>query len=107
MPLPPTFVATLVTARALSPAVRELTFERDDGTPFAFEAGQWVNLLLPGDMKRSYSIASPPSSSPRFEIAVTHVQGGPGSSYLHALEIGAKLEVVGPQGFFTRPLASA
>jgi ferredoxin-NADP reductase len=100
--LPPTFVSTLVSARALSPAVRELTFERDDGAPFAFEAGQWVNLLLPDEMKRSYSIASPPSGTSRFEIAVTHVQGGPGSTYLHALAPGAKLSVMGPQGFFTR-----
>jgi ferredoxin-NADP reductase len=108
MPLPPTFEAKLAEVRPLSPAVRELAFERADGAPFAFEPGQWVNLLLPGELKRSYSIASPPSAgSPRFELAVTHVQGGPGSTYLHALEPGARLEVMGPQGFFTRPLASA
>jgi CDP-4-dehydro-6-deoxyglucose reductase len=107
MPLPPTFEATLVAARALSPAVRELTLERADGAPFVFEAGQWVNVLLPGDLKRSYSIASPPASSARFDLAVTHVQGGPGSTYLHALEPGARLQVIGPQGFFTRPLAPA
>lgn len=107
MPLPPTFDARLVAARSLAPSVRELTFERADGAPFAFQAGQWVNLLLPlpeGEIKRAYSVASAPDGSPRFQLAVTHVEGGPGSTFLHAMIPGASLRVVGPQGFFTRPL---
>jgi len=32
------------------------------------------------------------------------VQGGPGSTWLHSLDVGAVLPFVGPQGFFTRPL---
>jgi len=110
MAVPPTFDARLVRARPLSPSVRELVFERLDGAPFLFEAGQWVSLVLPlpgGELRRAYSIASPPDASPRFELAVTHVQTGPGSTYLHALEPGATLKVVGPQGFFTRPLEAA
>jgi CDP-4-dehydro-6-deoxyglucose reductase len=58
----------------------------------------------PGDLRRSYSIASKPDGTPRFEIAVTHVADGPGSTFLHALEPGATLTAIGPQGFFTRPL---
>jgi ferredoxin-NADP reductase len=110
MPLPPTFEARVAATRTLTPLVKELTFERVDGAPMTFEAGQWVNLDLPlGDAagKRSYSIASPPNGSPRFEIAVTLVEGGPGSTFLHALEPGAILRVTGPQGFFTRPLDRA
>lgn len=112
MPPLPTFAARLASARALTPFVRELTFERADGAPLAFEAGQWVSLVLPvpppgaseGEVRRAYSIASPPDGSPRFQIAVTRVEGGPGSMFLHALEPGATLEAIGPQGFFTRPL---
>jgi ferredoxin-NADP reductase len=91
-------------------------FERVDGQPMTFVPGQWVSTVLGAgegptaalrgtdpDMKRSYSIASPPDGSPRFEIAVTRVQGGPGSTRLHALEPGTVLRFVGPQGFFTRP----
>jgi CDP-4-dehydro-6-deoxyglucose reductase len=100
----PTFDARLAAARPLSPTVRELTFERVDGHPFAFEPGQWVNVGLPAlGEKRAYSIASAPDGSPRFELAVTRVDGGPGSSYLHDLPVGAVLPVDGPQGFFTRP----
>jgi ferredoxin-NADP reductase len=109
MPVAPTFDARLLRARALSPLVRELVFERVGGE-FSFEAGQWVSLVLPlpdGELRRAYSIASAPDGSGRFEIAVTRVASGPGSTYLHALEPGAVLRAVGPQGFFTRPLASA
>lgn len=110
MPLPPTFEARLVAARTLSPSVRELTFERKDGVPVRFEAGQWVTLVLPhprGELRRSYSIASAPDGSPRFDLAITHVAHGMGSALLHGLQPGASLTAVGPQGFFTRPLDQA
>src|ERR1700681_4543254 len=109
MPPPPPFEARLVRARSLSPSVRELAFERIDGRPMEFEPGQWVNLFASdmvedgSQLKRSYSIASPPDGSPRFDIAVTRVQGGPASTWLHTLEPDVVLPFTGPQGFFTRP----
>jgi CDP-4-dehydro-6-deoxyglucose reductase len=109
--LPPTFEIRLAQKTQLSPSVRELTFVRVDGLPFEFEAGQWVSLILPlpaGELRRSYSIASSPAKNdPSFQLAVTHVEGGPGSTYLHDMEIGSQLRAIGPQGFFTRPLVKA
>lgn len=102
---PPTFDVRLVSARMLAPAVRELSFERVDGVPFPFTAGQWVSLVLSlpgGEGRRAYSIASAPDGSAGFALAVTRVEGGAGSAYLHAIEPGAVLRVIGPQGFFTR-----
>ncbi len=106
MALPPSFEARLVHARALTPSVRELVLERTDGAPIVFEAGQWVSLVLPhagGELRRAYSIASEPNGTPRFDLAVTRVEDGPGSQLLHTLEPGATLTAIGPQGFFTRP----
>jgi CDP-4-dehydro-6-deoxyglucose reductase, E3 len=108
MPPPPTFEVRLARARMLSPNVRELGFERVDpaGGPFAFAAGQWVSLVLPlaeGEARRAYSIASPPDGTPTFEVAITKVADGPGSTYLHELPIGSTIRAIGPQGFFTRP----
>ena len=110
MPLPPTFQTRVSAARLLTPNVRELVLERCDGAPFAFEAGQWVSLVLPisgnGDpLRRSYSIASAPDGTPRFSIAITRVDAGPGSTFLHTCPVGTELTTVGPQGFFTRPIA--
>src|SRR5262245_14442737 len=102
---PAPFQARLVASRSLSPGVRELVFERADGAPFHFDPGQWVNLVLPteeGELRRAYSIASAPDASPRFEIAVTRITGGPGSKYLHELAIGATVHAIGPHGLFTR-----
>lgn len=98
------FDARLIAARPLSPSVRELVFERADGHVLHFQPGQWVNLHLPlpsGELRRAYSIASPPGDgSSRFEIAITRV--GPGSQYLHELAPGASLRATGPLGVFTR-----
>lgn len=109
MPAPPVFDARLVDSRVLSPNVRELAFERLDAHPMAFAPGQWLNMMIPLPhrqdepvLKRSYSIASAPDGSPRFEIAVTRVQGGPASMWLHEVAHGVVLPFVGPQGFFTR-----
>ena len=104
MPPPPWFSAHLVSARTLAPSVRELTFARDDG-PLEFTAGQWVNLELStekGPLVRAYSIASAPDGTSHFDLAVTHVEGGPGSSALHAMTPGDAVKAQGPQGFFSR-----
>jgi ferredoxin-NADP reductase len=105
VPAPEVFDIRLIATRRLSPSVRELVFERADGKPMEFLPGQWINLLLSlpsGEVKRAYSIASPPDGTPRFELAVTHVVGGPASEHLHAIPEGTVLRAVGPQGFFTR-----
>lgn len=102
---PETFEIVLRTNQMLSPVVKELTFERADGKPMHFEAGQWVNLLIPqqeGEIKRAYSIASAPGGHARLQFAITHVEGGPGSTYLHRMEVGDSLRAVGPQGLFVR-----
>jgi ferredoxin-NADP reductase len=98
----------LVAARPLTPAVRELIFERE-GEPFLFAPGQWISLAMPTGpdpekpLRRSYSIASAPGGTARFELAVTHVVDGPGSTFLHRMEPGDRLLATGPQGFFSRP----
>lgn len=106
----PSFQARLVAAEMLSPHVRSLVFERTDGAPLQFDAGQWMNLVLPqrdGVLRRAYSIASAADGSPRFELAVTRIPEGLASTQLHGLAIGAEVTIEGPQGFFTRPLSAS
>lgn len=97
----------LVETSALSPSVRRFVWRSVDGRPFDFLAGQWMKLYLPGGLERDYSIASPPRApdaegADRFELAITRVEGGPGSAALFALEPGARLTVLGPNGLFVR-----
>ena len=92
-------------SKLIAPSVKELTFERCDGKPLEFAPGPWVNLLIPGasgEFKRAYSIASEPNGGPSFELAVTHVDGGPGSTHLHAMQPGDSLAILGPHGLFQR-----
>jgi ferredoxin-NADP reductase len=100
-----TFDIEIRSTEVLAPSVKAFVFSRVDGKEVTYQPGQWVNLVLPapdGEIRRAYSIASAPDGSPRFEVAVTEVTGGPGSGYLCGLEPGARLRAIGPQGFFTR-----
>lgn len=103
-----TFSTRLVESKAMSERVRHLVLERVDGRAFEFTSGQWVSVILPLDddkgrpLRRSYSIASVPDGTPRFELIVTQVEGGPGSTFLCHASVGTLLDVKGPQGTFTR-----
>jgi ferredoxin-NADP reductase len=94
---------TVVATRMLTPSVRELTL--DPGPGFTFTPGQWVSLRIPLEngefVQRAYSIASPPRADGCFDLAVTRVDGGPGSTALHALSLQQTLECSLAQGFFT------
>lgn len=97
----------LEAASMLAPAVRLLRFAVVDGEPFTCVAGQWVNLWLEtsaGRQKRAYSITglAQGAANRHFEIAVTRVEDGIASPALHGLPIGARIEVDGPHGMFTR-----
>jgi CDP-4-dehydro-6-deoxyglucose reductase, E3 len=106
---PQAFKVRLASSRMLSSNVRELGFSAHASESFAFEAGQWVNLLIPGlqdergePLKRAYSIASHPDGSSHFQLAVTKVDDGPGSGHLHTMEVGEELDALGPHGLFVR-----
>ena len=101
--------ARVITGRRLSPVVRELTL--DPGEGFSFVAGQWVNLRLPlapgpptektEPVVRAYSIASAPRPDGTYDLAVTKVEGGPMSTWLHAVQPGTPVTQSHAQGFFT------
>jgi propane monooxygenase reductase subunit len=68
----------------------------------AFQAGQYIDLLVPGTNEwRSYSMANPPSRNQEIEIMVKLMPGGLFSSYIEdQLQEGQRLTVQGPYGNF-------
>jgi NAD(P)H-flavin reductase len=100
--------AELIETRMLSRSVRSLVFRTCDRSPLGHAPGQYVVLFVPTakglPFRRPYSIASPPDPERPdvFEIAVTRVDGGPTSDALHALPLGGRVEVDGPEGSFVR-----
>lgn len=74
----------------------------------AFQAGQYINLTLPGiEGQRAFSIASPPSQPNRLELHVRRVPSGVATGYIHdSLAVGASLRFSAPMGrFFVRKSA--
>ena len=96
-------VGTVTRIEALTPTIKGLFLSLD--TPIRFQAGQYVNLEIPGlGIRRAFSLASPPSQGGEIELNVRIVPGGAGTGYLHeALKVGDALKLSGPYGrFFVR-----
>jgi len=69
---------------------------------FTFEAGQYIDILLPGGRRRSFSIASPPHDARPLELHVRHIAGGEFSERLFNQDMrAALLTIEGPLGTFT------
>lgn len=80
------------------------------GEGLRFQAGQYVQLSIPGSAEnRSYSIANPPSQPNRIELHVRLVPGGKASGWVHQdLKVGDAVRLAGPYGrFFVRKSAAA
>jgi CDP-4-dehydro-6-deoxyglucose reductase len=69
--------------------------------PLRFQAGQYIDLLLEGGRRRSFSIASPPHDSELIELHVRLAPGGGFTEWLfREARVGALLKVEGPLGQF-------
>jgi ferredoxin-NADP reductase len=71
--------------------------------PFAFRAGQHVDVRLTADdgyqARRSYSIASSPESASGLELAVELLRDGEVSPFFHEVaQVGDEVELRGPLG---------
>src|SRR5258708_6050342 len=70
--------------------------------PFTFEAGQYIDILLQGGRRRSFSIASPPHDARPLELHIRRVAGGEFTDRLfHEDMRSSVLSIEGPLGEFT------
>lgn len=85
----------------LAPDVMQVFLRLPAVEPLHFQAGQYLDVLLEGGKRRSFSIASPPHDNGEIELHVRHVQGGGFTSLLfEKLHAGALLRIEGPIGQF-------
>ena len=68
---------------------------------FRFQPGQYLDILLADEQRRSFSIASPPHDAAMLELHVRHAPGGAFTTPLfERTGVGALLRVEGPLGQF-------
>jgi CDP-4-dehydro-6-deoxyglucose reductase, E3 len=93
---------------ALSHDVMGLYLKLPAAEEFRFEAGQYIDIMLSGGRRRSFSIASPPHDSRPVELHVRRVDGGEFSSPLFETDrSNALLAIEGPLGQFVYRHGSA
>ncbi|KAI3601847.1 Phenol hydroxylase, FAD- and (2Fe-2S)-containing reductase component DmpP [Cupriavidus necator H850] len=99
--------AEVVETRALTPTILGIWLRVKDGGRTAFQAGQYVNLTVPGcDQPRAFSLANAPGDE-LVELHVRRVPDGQATGYLHdQLAVGDELSFSAPYGrFFVRKSA--
>ncbi|MCO5975465.1 NADH:ubiquinone reductase (Na(+)-transporting) subunit F [Ideonella oryzae] len=104
------FQATVQAITALTPTIKGLRLALNQ--PLHFQAGQYVQLDIPGVGARAFSIANAPADVERtrsIELHVRQVPGGAGTTWLHqSLNVGDTLRLSGPYGrFFVRKSSPA
>lgn len=102
------FTGVVSKVETLTPRIKAI-FIAIENDGIEFQAGHYINLLIPGleDRPRAFSIASPPSEKNLIEINVAQVPGGEGTTWLHEqLNVGDEIRFSGPYGrFFVRESA--
>jgi CDP-4-dehydro-6-deoxyglucose reductase len=94
----------------LAPDVMQVFLRLPSVESLAFQAGQYLDVLLEDGARRSFSIASPPHDADLIELHARYVPGGGFTERLFKeLRPGALLRIEGPIGQFvyragTRPL---
>jgi len=98
---------------ALAPDVIQVLLRLPAVEQMRFHPGQYLDVLLPGGRRRSFSIASPPHDSQLLELHVRRVSGGGFTERLFGpaapdggpsdarLAVGSLLRIEGPIGQFS------
>jgi CDP-4-dehydro-6-deoxyglucose reductase, E3 len=93
----------------LAPDVMQVLLRLPAVERLPFHAGQYLDVLLEGGRRRSFSIASPPHDSDLLELHVRRVAGGgfterlfgAGADAQPPLQVGSLLRIEGPIGQFS------
>ena len=100
--------AEVIDIRALTHDVKEISLKMIDPPQVEFTAGQYISIevteIRDGHARqnnRPYSLVSPPEEKEVIKLCVNLVKGGPGSTCLHSLCLGDKLNFLYPLGYFT------
>jgi CDP-4-dehydro-6-deoxyglucose reductase len=91
----------------LAPDVLSVKLRFPHNTPLTFLAGQYIDVIGPGGIRRSYSVANAPKTDNQLQLHIRAVPSGAMSQYwFNQAKVNDLLRINGPLGsFFTRPLS--
>jgi CDP-4-dehydro-6-deoxyglucose reductase len=93
--------ARVARMQRLAPGVMGLWLRLPAIEPFTWQAGQYVDVMLPGERRRSFSLANPPHDAALLELHVRHAPGGAFSEQVFGgMHEGSLLRIEGPLGQF-------
>jgi CDP-4-dehydro-6-deoxyglucose reductase len=85
----------------LAPEVMGLWLRLPAIEPFEWQAGQYIDVMLAGERRRSFSLANPPHDAAFLQLHVRHAPGGAFSGQVFSsMKPGALLHIEGPLGQF-------
>lgn len=95
------YYGTVSRIESLTPTIKGVWIKLDDAEGVQFQAGQYINLMLPDEIgSRAFSIASVPGAD-ELELNIRIVPGGRGTMYVHErLQVGERVHLTGPYGRF-------
>ncbi len=84
-----------------APDVMAVYLRLPQSEDFAFVAGQYIDIMLPGSRRRSFSLANPPHDAKLLELHIRRVRGGEFTQQLfESMREKTLLRIEGPLGQF-------
>jgi CDP-4-dehydro-6-deoxyglucose reductase len=96
-----TLPCRIQTLERLAPDVMAVWLRLPPGSPLSFLPGQYIDVIGPGGVRRSYSLANAPRPDSLLELHIRAVQGGEFSAYwFEKARVNDLLRLRGPHGTF-------
>lgn len=92
--------ARLMQKKRLAHDVMQLDLQLPPNQRLQFRAGQYIDLLLPGGKRRSFSLANPPEQDDVLQLHVREVPEGHFSGQIESLREKSVMRLEGPHGHF-------
>jgi len=96
-----TYEATVTALELLAPEVMKLTLTLAQGRRIAFQAGQYLQIVLPDGQRRAYSFTTPSGSEHQLDLHVRRMPEGLFTTQVfERMKVGDTLRFEGPFGAF-------
>lgn len=93
--------ASIELTKKITPKVYLMRLKMASGELLDYQPGQFINLGVGENIRRSYSIASNPSDKSIIDLYNDVEPGGPGSQFFINAKVGQEVNFLGPLGMFT------